>query len=79
VTVCCGSHEEEVVRRATAVGRDVDELRRSGATGTPNEVAERLRSYGEVGADAVYLQILDVTDLDHLQLIAEEVVPQLGG
>jgi alkanesulfonate monooxygenase SsuD/methylene tetrahydromethanopterin reductase-like flavin-dependent oxidoreductase (luciferase family) len=59
------------------VGRDVGELRRNGATGTPTEVAERLRSYREVGTDAVYLQILDVTDLDHLQLIAEQVVPHL--
>jgi hypothetical protein len=42
-------------------------------------VAERLRSYGQVGAEAVYLQILDVTDLDHLHLIAEEVVPHLEG
>jgi F420-dependent oxidoreductase-like protein len=79
VTVCCGSDEDEVVRRARAVGRDVGELRRNGAAGTPSEVTERLRAYKDVGADAVYLQILDVTDLDHLHLIAEEVMAQLGG
>ena len=79
VTVCCGSDEAEVARRATNVGRDVGELRRNGASGTPAEVAERLGSYGEAGADAVYLQALDISDLDHLRLIAEQVVPQLGG
>ena len=79
VTVCCGSDDAEVARRATAVGRDVDELRRNGASGTPGEVAERLRSYGEAGADAVYLQVLDLSDRDHLRLIAEEVVPGLEG
>ena len=66
-------------RRLTAGGRDVDELRRNGASGTPGEVAERLRSYGEAGADAVYLQVLDLSDRDHLRLIAEEVVPGLEG
>jgi alkanesulfonate monooxygenase SsuD/methylene tetrahydromethanopterin reductase-like flavin-dependent oxidoreductase (luciferase family) len=79
VTVCCGSDEAEVARRAAAVGRDVDELRRNGASGTPAEVAERLRSYGEAGADAVYLQVLDISDLDHVRLLADQVVPQLEG
>jgi F420-dependent oxidoreductase-like protein len=79
VTVCCGSDEAEVARRAAAVGRDVDELRRNGASGTPAEVAERLRSYGEAGADAVYLQVLDISDLDHVRLLADQVVPHLEG
>jgi F420-dependent oxidoreductase-like protein len=78
VTVCCGSDEAEVARRANAVGRDVSELRRSGASGTPAEVAGRLRGFEEAGADAVYLQVLDPTDLDHLRLIAEKVVPELA-
>ncbi len=77
VTVCCGADEAEVARRATAMGRDISELRRNGVTGTPAEVAERLRSYGEAGADAVYLQVLDLSDLDHLWLLAEQVVPHL--
>lgn len=79
ITVCCGSDEVEVGRRARAVGRDVGELRASGASGTPAEVAERLRAFNEAGADAVYLQVLDPSDLDHLRLIAENVVPQLAG
>lgn len=79
VTVCCGADEAEVGRRAAAVGRDVAELRANGASGTPAEVAEQLRSYGEAGADAVYLQVLDISDRDHLRLLAEEVVPQLEG
>ncbi|MGH9258845.1 MAG: LLM class F420-dependent oxidoreductase, partial [Acidimicrobiales bacterium] len=29
-TVCCGADESEVVRRATAIGRDADDLRRTG-------------------------------------------------
>jgi F420-dependent oxidoreductase-like protein len=78
VVVCCGIDEAELGRRAAAIGRDVDELRTNGAAGSPAEVAERLRAYRELGATTIYLQVLDLTDLDHLRLIAEAVVPALG-
>ncbi|HVX22829.1 MAG TPA: LLM class F420-dependent oxidoreductase [Acidimicrobiales bacterium] len=77
VVVCCGADDAEVGRRARSIGRDVDELRANGAAGTPGEVAERLRAYGAAGATTVYLQVLDLHDLDHLRLIAAEVVPAL--
>jgi alkanesulfonate monooxygenase SsuD/methylene tetrahydromethanopterin reductase-like flavin-dependent oxidoreductase (luciferase family) len=50
---------------------------RGGVVGTPAEVADRLRAYREVGASRAYLQILDMADLDHLDLIAGEVAPAL--
>ncbi len=75
--VCCGADEAEVFRRAEAIGRDLGELRANGAAGTPDEVAERLRAFGAAGAGTVYLQVLDLDDLDHIRLIAERVVPQL--
>jgi F420-dependent oxidoreductase-like protein len=77
-TVCCGADESEFVRRAVAIGRDPVELRRDGAGGTPDEVAATLMAYRNAGADRMYLQVLDLTDLDHLRLIAESVVPQLS-
>jgi alkanesulfonate monooxygenase len=78
VVVCCGSDEAEIGRRAQAIGRDVAELREHGAAGTPSEVAERCLAYGAIGADSVYLQFLDLRDLDHLRLIASEVLPALA-
>jgi F420-dependent oxidoreductase-like protein len=75
--LCCGKDEAEFERRASAIGRDPGELRQGGACGTPDEVAELLRSYADNGADRMYLQLLDQTDLDHLRLVAEEVVPRL--
>ena len=75
--VCCGVDESEVERRATAIGRKADELRAHGAAGTPGEVAETLRSFRDAGAGTVYLQVLDLDDLDHLRLLAEAVVPDL--
>jgi F420-dependent oxidoreductase-like protein len=77
-TVCCGADEAEFVRRATAIGRDPVELRRDGAGGTPDEVAATITAYRNAGADRMYLQVLDLHDLDHLRLIAEAVVPQLA-
>jgi F420-dependent oxidoreductase-like protein len=76
--VCCGRDETEFVRRAEAIGRAPDELRANGAAGIVNEVAERLQAWSEVGADRVYLQVLDLHDLDHLDLIASEVRPLLA-
>jgi F420-dependent oxidoreductase-like protein len=77
LVVCCGSDEAEFRRRADAIGRAPDELRENGAAGLPHEVAETLRSYAEAGAETGYLQVLDVSDLDHLGLIASEVMPKV--
>ncbi len=75
--ICCGTETKEIARRAAAIGRQVDELKRNGACGTPDEVAARLVSWRDVGADTMYLQFLDVSDLDHIRLVAREVMPLL--
>lgn len=77
LVACVGADESELARRAARIGREVDELRRNGAAGTPDEVIERLRQWAAAGADRIYLQILDLDDLDHLELIAEAVAPHL--
>ncbi|MCA1845789.1 MAG: LLM class F420-dependent oxidoreductase [Actinobacteria bacterium] len=77
LVLCCGKDEAEFTRRAQAIGRDPKELRQGGAAGTPDEVVEVLRSYQQRGATRIYLQTLDLTDLDHLRLVAEAVAPQL--
>ena len=76
--VCCGADEAEVAARAKAIGRQPDELRANGAAGTPDEVVERLGALGAAGADRVYLQVLDLDDLDHLRLISESVLPHVS-
>ena len=77
VVLCCGADEAEYRRRAAAIGRDPDELRESSAAGTPEEVAARLREWNAAGADRIYLQTLDLSDLEHLDLVAEQVAPDL--
>lgn len=78
VVLCCGEDEGAFVRRAAAIGREPAELRQNGAAGTPSEVVERLLTYREAGAQRLYLQVLDLADLDHLRLVAADVVPQLS-
>jgi F420-dependent oxidoreductase-like protein len=75
--VCCGSDEAELSRRAQAIGREVGELRENGVCGTPEECAERLGEWRAAGAETAYLQVLDLSDLDHLRLIAGEVAPRV--
>lgn len=78
VVLCVGRDDAEVRRRATAIGRDADEMRASGgAVGTPDEVVETLSRYAKAGASRMFLQALDVTDLDHIDLVASAVAPQL--
>jgi F420-dependent oxidoreductase-like protein len=77
VVVCCGSSGDEVTRRARAIGREPAELRANGACGSPAEVAARLGEWAEAGASTAYLQILDLSDLDHVRLIGREVAPLL--
>jgi F420-dependent oxidoreductase-like protein len=76
--LCCGRDDAEVRRRAEAIGRDADELRETGLAGTPAEVVEKAGRYAEAGATRLYLQVLDLADLDHVELVAAEVAPQLG-
>jgi F420-dependent oxidoreductase-like protein len=77
LVVCCGRDEAEFERRAAAIGRAPDELRANGAAGLPHEVVERLHAFAEAGAATAYLQVLDLDDLDHLRLVAAEVMPKV--
>jgi F420-dependent oxidoreductase-like protein len=74
-TVVCGSDDAEVARRAAAIGRDVETAKAAHFAGTPAEVIDRIGVYREAGAETVYFQVLDLHDLDHLRLLAAEVVP----
>lgn len=67
-----------MARRAAAIGRDVAELKANGLAGSPAEVVDRIGAYGAVGSSRLYLQLLDLADLDHLELISAQVQSQLG-
>jgi len=77
LTVCCAESDEELVRRAGMIGQPIEALRENQLAGSPAEVLERLADYAEAGARRVYLQVLDLDDLDHVHLLGEQVLPVL--
>ncbi len=78
LATCVGGDDVEFERRAATIGRSPDELRQQGVCGSPAEAVETLARYRDAGASRVYLQMLDVTDLDQLRLIAAEVAPHVA-
>lgn len=79
-TVCLGRDDAEVARRAQAIGRDPGEVRtQTTLAGTPGELVDALGRWSEIGVTRVYLQVLDLADLDHVEQLASDVVPQTAG
>ncbi|GFE21522.1 LLM class F420-dependent oxidoreductase [Streptomyces libani] len=78
LVACVGKDDAEVARRAAAIGRNVDELKANGLAGSPAEVVDKIGRYAAIGASRIYLQMLDLEDLDHLELISAQVQSQLG-
>jgi F420-dependent oxidoreductase-like protein len=77
LVLCGGKDEAEVSRRAASIGREPAELREHGVAGTVSEMVDTISALQEQGVERLYLQVLDQKDLDHLELVAREVVPQL--
>ena len=77
LVLCGGKDEAEFSRRAATIGRDPAELREHGVAGTVAEMVDTISALGEQGVERLYLQVLDQKDLEHLDLVAREVVPQL--
>lgn len=77
LTVCVGRDDAEVDRRAAAIGRTSDDLRANALAGTVQEVVDTIGRYAALGSQRIYLQTLDLADLDHLHLVAEQVMPHV--
>lgn len=73
--VCVGADEGQVQRRAAAIGRDAAELRENGIAGTVAEAVSKVSRFAEAGVERVYLQVLDLSDLEHVELIGTAVRP----
>jgi F420-dependent oxidoreductase-like protein len=78
LVVCVGETERDIARRAAAIGRQPDELRTNGVAGTPEEAIASIRRWVDAGADRLYLQVLDLSDLEHLDVIADAVATHLS-
>jgi F420-dependent oxidoreductase-like protein len=73
-----GRDDAEVRTRASAIGADPGKVSSTGLVGTPEQVVDRIGAYAEAGATRLYLQLWDLTDLDHIEVVATEVMPRLS-
>jgi hypothetical protein len=55
----------------------VDDLRANGLAGSPAEIVDKIGRLAETGVSTTYLQVLDLSDLDHIEQLAAEVLPQV--
>ncbi len=78
VTVCCGRNRKEVRRRAAVVGLDGSDPERGAIVGSPDQVLSALAGYRDAGASRLYLQLIDLRDIAHIELLAQEVLPHVG-
>jgi len=74
LVVCVGDNDAEIERRASAIGREADELRQNGLCGRPDEVLQRLGDWKDAGAERIYLQVLDLDDIEHVALLGESFI-----
>ncbi len=40
-------------------------------------MVDKIGAFADLGATRIYLQLMDLDDLDHLDLVASEVAPQV--
>ena len=77
LVTCCGIDDDEVASRAARIGREVEELKENGLAGSPSEIVAKLEDYAKIGVTRVYLQILDIDDLQHVELLASQVLSRV--
>jgi F420-dependent oxidoreductase-like protein len=75
--VCCGRRADEVDRRVSRTGMARDAVDALGVAGHPDAIVERVQEFAAAGARRVYLDLVDLSDLDHLDLLAGEVLGPL--
>jgi F420-dependent oxidoreductase-like protein len=75
--VTIGRNDSELQEKLCEV--DVDNLRQRGALiGTPGEIVEAAGRFREAGVQRLMAQWIIMDDIDGLELLASEVLPQLG-
>ncbi len=71
---CVGRDQDELARRAANIGRQPDELRENGIAGLPDEAAAKIAAFADAGCQRLYLQCLDIDDVEMLELLAADVL-----
>lgn len=76
-----GADESQVAKQVearTKGERSADDLRQRGViVGTPAQMAEQLNQLDQAGVQRVMLQWIDLDDIEGLEIIAQQVLPEL--
>ncbi len=76
--VAVGRDGAQVARRCAAIGKDAEALAGEGFAGSPAQLVDLLGRLAGLGVGRVYLQLLDLADLDQVELIAGQVLPAVS-
>jgi F420-dependent oxidoreductase-like protein len=77
VVVALGTTDAEANRRAAPLHVPSALPPEDPVVGSPDKLVQRLGELAEVGASRVHLRVIDMSDLDHVDLIASRVLPQV--
>ncbi|GAA3642482.1 LLM class F420-dependent oxidoreductase [Microbacterium awajiense] len=78
LTTITGGDRATLERRAAATGSDLASFEAGPVfVGTGAEIAETVERLRSLGAQRVYFQVLDLSDIDHVHELGAEVLPHL--
>jgi F420-dependent oxidoreductase-like protein len=77
IVVAIGRNDQEIARRAAPLHVKSALPPEDPVEGSPSALVQRIGEMAEIGAGRVHLRVTDMTDLDHLDVIASDVLPQL--
>jgi F420-dependent oxidoreductase-like protein len=79
IVVAIGRTAEEAARRAAPLHVPSALPPEDPVVGDPERLVERITEMAAIGAGRVHLRVIDMSDLDHVDLIAEKVLPYVSG
>ncbi|MGN8553943.1 UNVERIFIED_CONTAM: LLM class F420-dependent oxidoreductase [Microbacterium sp. SLM126] len=78
LTTLAGANQADLERRAARLGDTVDEMRDGvNIVGGRDEIVDKVERLAELGAGRIYLQLLDLQDVDQVAYLGADVLPHL--
>jgi F420-dependent oxidoreductase-like protein len=78
IVVALGRTDAEAQRRAAPLHVPSALPPEDPVVGSPDALVQRIGEFAEIGATRIHLRVIDMSDLDHVELIASQVLPQVG-
>ena len=78
IVVALGRTDAEAQRRAAPLHVPSALPPEDPVVGSPDALVQRIGEFAEIGATRVHLRVIDMSDLDHVELVASQVLPQVG-